>query len=82
MKKLNKAQHYGLLAFFGGFALHIILAIFLPSLKILSIAAWCVAFIGIIIYIIGTIPDIREWLNKLINKYYNLQKIKGSDNSR
>ena len=66
MKKLNKAQSYGLIAMLAGFILYLGIAILFPQARILWILAWAVAFVGAAVYAVATFPNAIKWLKKIV----------------
>lgn len=68
MNNLNKAQFYGLIVMFSGFAVYLLLVIVYPTIKILWITSWIIAFLGALTYVIATLPGVRKWLEKLLKK--------------
>ena len=68
MKKLNKAQSYGLIAMLAGFVLYLVIAILLPQEKLLWILAWCVALIGAGVYTVATFSVAIGWLKKVLSR--------------
>lgn len=68
MKKLGKAQSYGIIAMLLGFSFYIMAAILLPQQKLLWILAWGVAFIGAGVYTFATFPDAITWLMKIMGR--------------
>lgn len=65
MKKLNRMQHYGLIAFFGGIGMQLAVALWRPSWGFLTMACWAIGALGAIIYVWGTLPSVVEWLKRL-----------------
>jgi hypothetical protein len=64
MKKLSKAQSYGLVAMVAGYVLHLAIVIPFPDAKLLGLLAWGVAFVGAGVYTIATFPATITWLHK------------------
>ena len=66
MKRLNKAQSYGLIAMIAGYALHLAIVIPFPDATILGTLAWGVAFAGAGVYAVATFPSVTTWLRKIL----------------
>jgi hypothetical protein len=67
MKTLNNLQRRGLSILFVGFASFLLFALLLPSWRGVWLVCWGLAVVGCGIYVVGTIPSIREWLHKMWN---------------
>lgn len=65
MKKLNRLQHYGLVAFFSGVVLFIAIALWRPSWGFVVMTCWGIGALGAIVYVWGTIPSVVAWLKRL-----------------
>jgi len=67
--QLNRMQRYGLRVMFGAYPLHITAALTLPEHPWYANGLWGLFFLGTLLYMFGTVPGIRAWVDKMIHRF-------------